>query len=121
MFWIFHMPNTAQLRKTPEDAAWRMNLKEDFISFIFQAPNKARMLSNIAGGSSEPPRMGWKPACELKGRVAVELFREAMRQPLQVPSEELERFVKVLRGVGDEQNFVFRKLEEPLSGHPSDP
>lgn len=95
-----------------QDAAWRMNLKEDFTSFIFQAPNKARMLSNIAGGSSEPPRMGWKPACELKGRVAVELFREAMRQPLQVPSEELERFVKVLRGVGDEQNFVFRKLEE---------
>lgn len=28
---------------------------------------------------------------------------------------------QVLRGVGDEQNFVFRKLEEPLSGHPSDP
>ncbi|CAL1145553.1 unnamed protein product, partial [Cladocopium goreaui] len=108
----YKSPSGCIIYYNQQESCWRINSRQEFTGFVFQAKSKetSRYVSNM-GGHSEPPRTGWKPTLGLKGCVPVEIFQKALVQQ-GVPTEDLEHMIKVLRGSDEEKDSIFRKLGE---------
>lgn len=106
----YKSPSGCIIYYNQQESCWRINSRQEFTGFVFQAKSKetSRYMSNM-GGHSEPPRTGWKPTLGLKGCVPVEIFQKTLVQQ-GVPTEDLEHMIKVLRGSDEEKDSIFRKL-----------